>query len=188
MLVAPPGRLTITTGWPRRPLIGPAIARATESVAPPGGYGTINCSGRSGNCAARAGMPRPIQAAPANAPCSKVRRFMVFSLFRARAARMLCGYGLHGRVPQLALDHGRAGLRARPHILARCIGERLEVPRRKITLQPALLYQPAARLALEDLLMKARRVPFALRQLVQALFDLAHVGRAGQVVQLVRIL
>src|SRR5690606_27756862 len=187
MLVAPPGRLTITTGWPRRPLIGPAIARATESVAPPGGYGTIHCSGRSGNCAARAGRPRPMQAAPANAPCSKVRRFMVVSLFCARAARMLGGYGLYGRIPQLALDHGRAGLRARPNVLTCRIGERLEVPGRKITLQPTLLHQPAARLALEDLLVKARRVPLALGQLAQALFDVAHGGRAGQVLQFVGI-
>src|SRR5690606_39069638 len=148
---APPGRLTITTGWPSCSPIDVAMARATESVAPPGGYGTIHCSARSGNCAARAGRPSPIPEAPASMPCSKVRRCMVFSLFGQvgpRGARMLRRHRRDRRIAQLALDQRRARLRAGPHILAAGVGERLIVPGGEVALQAALLHQAAARLAM----------------------------------------
>src|SRR5262245_51603942 len=48
MTVAAPGRLSITTGWPSASLIRGASRRATTSDPPPGGYGTISRTGRSG--------------------------------------------------------------------------------------------------------------------------------------------
>src|SRR5258708_209988 len=53
MLPPPPGRFSITTGWPRPPPHLPATARAEMSVEPAGGNGTISLMGLVGyDCAA----------------------------------------------------------------------------------------------------------------------------------------
>jgi hypothetical protein len=48
MMVAAPGRLSMTTDWPRSSVILFARIRAITSEPPPGGYGTISLTGRSG--------------------------------------------------------------------------------------------------------------------------------------------
>ena len=44
----PPGRFSMTSGWPSRSPSRWAISRASMSVAPPGGKGTITRTGRLG--------------------------------------------------------------------------------------------------------------------------------------------
>jgi hypothetical protein len=48
MLVPPPGRFSMTNGWPSRSDSHCPIRRATMSVAPPGASGTITRTGRVG--------------------------------------------------------------------------------------------------------------------------------------------
>src|SRR3954470_13093528 len=51
MIVLPPGRLSITTGWPQSSLIFCPIRRATMSLGAPAGKGTITRSGLLGKAA-----------------------------------------------------------------------------------------------------------------------------------------
>src|SRR5436309_834966 len=51
MLPPPPGTLSTITGCPRRSASPLPTCRATASVNPPGGYGTIRWIGRSGYAA-----------------------------------------------------------------------------------------------------------------------------------------
>src|SRR5215213_1541810 len=71
--VAAPGRFSTSTGWPRPGAMRSASSRAMTSVEPPGGNGTTNVTGRSGNafCCATAGAAKPRPAMPAE---SKARR------------------------------------------------------------------------------------------------------------------
>ncbi|CFW03382.1 Uncharacterised protein [Bordetella pertussis] len=48
MISLAPGLLSTTTGCPSSACSRWATARATTSVPPPGGYGTIRCTGRAG--------------------------------------------------------------------------------------------------------------------------------------------
>ena len=50
-----PGRFSATTGWPRRCVSQSAVMRASESVTPPGGKGTMTLTGFCGQfCAGQA--------------------------------------------------------------------------------------------------------------------------------------
>ena len=64
MVVAAPGLFSITTGWPQRSESFWPTVRATTSVAPPAGKGTISRTGFAGYvCACAASvvlMPRAI--------------------------------------------------------------------------------------------------------------------------------
>src|ERR1044072_9198258 len=74
---AAPGRFSITIDWPRCFSVAVASARIAMSVEPPGGHGTINVTGRVGNCCACAAVANATTAA-----ASRLIFFMIPPSFR----------------------------------------------------------------------------------------------------------
>src|SRR5262249_39704077 len=87
---AAPARFSITIDWPRCFSVAVASARIETSVEPPAGHGTMNVTGRVGNCCACAMVERTAMAAASSSLMSPSRAapfFVMVAAFRQDAQR-----------------------------------------------------------------------------------------------------
>src|SRR5262245_61899724 len=105
MVPPAPGRFSITIGCPIAVLSWVATSRATKSVPPPAGKGTIRRTGFVGQSCATAGDAHRIRTAPTTAARSTVERVVILAT--------PCRRGIH---------HGIAALEHVSHFAHREVG------------------------------------------------------------------